>query len=37
MQAETEQSLSAALGSRIFKAYQKYNGDWLKRFTDGFR
>ena len=37
MQAETEQSLSAALGPRIFKAYQKYNGDWLKRFTDGVR
>jgi hypothetical protein len=37
MQAETEQSLSAALGPKIFKAYQKYNGDWLKRFTDGVR
>ncbi len=29
IRAETEKSISEALGVRAFKAYQKYGGDWL--------
>jgi hypothetical protein len=34
MQAETEKSIAAVLGPKIFKAYQKHGGDWLSRFSD---
>jgi hypothetical protein len=37
MQAETEKSISAALGSKAFGAYQKYGDGWLSRFSEGVR
>ncbi len=37
MQAETKQTIAAALGPEVFKAYQKYSGDWLTKFADGVK
>jgi uncharacterized protein (DUF4415 family) len=37
MQDETEKSISAVLGSKVFGAYQKYGDGWLTRFAEGVR
>jgi hypothetical protein len=34
LQAETSQSIEAALGPAVFKTYTKYNGSWLSNFAD---
>ena len=31
IQQETERSLNAKLGQKVFGTYQKYNGEWLKQ------
>lgn len=33
IQQETQQSLEAALGPKVFSTYRKYNGDWLKKLN----
>jgi hypothetical protein len=37
MQVETERSLSDALGPKAFQAYQRNNGNWFSRITEGVK